>query len=193
MKYLAILLALLSAPAHAQGGSGVDKWLDAFATRDSLAQLVVFQRFEKEVPAADRAATLVSLWDAAAKEKERRRDLIRESIVGYVATRSTTELPWTGPLRQLVKNATGEKSAEVRATALTAISKRGAATEMRDEVVRSLDDSDEMVRDRAIDEVGRWPDHAQVLGDYVRRYQDKKAHTATVARAKLLIKKGGIK
>ena len=42
-------------------------------------------------------------------------------------------------------------------------------------------------------EVARWPDHAKLLGSYVQRNQSKKAHAATVERARFLIKKGGLK
>lgn len=171
----------------------MEKWLAPFATRDAFAHLVAFEKFEKEVPASDRTATLVALWDAAAKEKESQRDLIRGSIIGYVATRGTAVLPWTDALKKLVKDATRETSADVRGTALAAIVNRGAAIEMRDEIVRSLDDSNEMVRDRAIDIVDRWPDRAKILQDYVHRNESKAAQAATVERAKSLIKKAGVK
>lgn len=185
------LVAPLHAQAQAQGGTAMDARLTAFATHDGLARAVAFDRFDKEVPAAARADALVAMWSAADARPDR--DLARESILAYLVGKSVHDLPWSDALRALAKSAAVSPAAEQRRLALGAMIKRDGATEMRDPIVHALDDQSEPVRDLAIGEVARWPDHQALLSGYVKRNQSKKAHANTLERARFLIQRDGIK
>lgn len=194
MRHAAIaglVLALLAAPAARAQGGPMDRFLEPFASNDGLARAVAFQRFEQEVPAADRAAALVTLWNAAAGRKDR--DVVRGSVLAYLRGRAVADLPWTPELRAVVQGALRDPAPRLRQLAMMAAVKRNGGVELRDDIVRALDDDDEQTRDLAIGEVARWPDHRALLEGYVKRNAGKKAHAATVGRAQLLIQKGGIK
>jgi hypothetical protein len=188
MRYFAALALTLATPARA---ATADKWLAPFSTDDGMARLIVIQQFEREVAPADRATALAEIWNAAGARTER--DRVRASVLAYLQGKPPAELPWTPELRQIVHQAARDPELRLRRLALTTAIRRGATTDMRDDFVRALDDSDELTRDLAIGEVARWADHRPLLQGYVQRNSGKKAHEATVKRARFLIEKGGLK
>ena len=133
----------------------------------------------------------VAIWSEAARRPNT--ELIRNSVLAYLTHQSVAALPWTDPLRAMVRSAASSGSVVMRQTAVAVMILRNGQVEMRDAIIAALDDPAEAVRDRAIGEIGRWPDHRAVLESYIKRNQGKKTHAATIDRARSLIQKGGIK
>jgi hypothetical protein len=179
---VSILISLfaLMGVAHAQEGTVPKKLLAPFASAGAsgcgLTGIVAFDQFDREVSAAKRPEASV-----------------RDAVLVYLSGKSTTDLPWTDGLLAMTIAGAHSPSPRLREQALVAIIRRNGRSEMRDEIVRALDDSNERSRDLAIGEVASWADFRPLLEGYLKRHRQRENHAETVKRALFLLERGGLK
>jgi hypothetical protein len=100
MKKLMILLLLAAVPVAAQlSTSAVKTWVQEFNHDDSFARAVAYEKFEKEIPAADRAAAWIQIYDASIRTSE-----ARKTLLVYLLSRDSAAAPWNETIAARLKN-----------------------------------------------------------------------------------------
>lgn len=183
-RLLAVLALTLCTAAAAQSGAASRS--HDFAMEDGLARISAFERFEKEVAPADRAAALSDLWESVEGKPEA--DAVRASVLAYLMSQPAQKMPWDARLGRHVAEAGKAKSPSLRRLSLNTFVRRGPDA-AKQETLSFLDDTDDSVRELAVTEVSRWSDGKVILRDYVTKHGQSAKHKGSVSRARFLLDK----
>jgi hypothetical protein len=184
MKTALIAAVLLFASAsHALPRPEVlDELHGRFVGKDALSRGAAYEWFEKNVPPAERAETLLELW----RLEQARKLGAGATIVAWLLEPAAKTIELTPPLQAMLSQAAQSADFDTRAVTLNVLADRGARAER---FIPFLRDADDFIRERAVEELATRPGGAKTLKKYVADNATSKKYERSVTRARFFIRK----
>lgn len=182
-KVLLAAVLFLASAAHALPRQEVlDELHGRFVSRDALSRRAAYEWFEKNVPPGERAEALLELW----RLEQARKWGAGATIVAWLLEPSAKAVELKPPLQAMLSGAARSSDFDTRGVTLNVLADRGAPAER---FIPFLRDSDDFIRERAVEEIAKRGDAAKTLKKYVSDNATSKKFERSVARARFFIRK----